>query len=474
MDQKPFFIREPKWQIVIVTVIGLLAYIIITNNLGGPETNQNAIILDVGLFFLGGIILWTFFFGQFVLPVRSLDERVGVFSRLMRYILGEHGPVTMIKNGETMETKVLNNERGPGVIILDTASAAMLRSDVRYTRPVGPGVTFTRYNAWDKSFEYIANAIDLRRPSNLIGPSLALNEDPFAPKGKTESDPTYAARQDRRIATSAWTRDGIEVVASIFVAFQLNMKAGQGNTGFGYDGEVIRQAAMSVPIEPGVSAGEKKISTWNQIPGVIAVDIWRETLHQFSFEDLFQNLPEGVYRPPGLSQAKSPTAVQFIQARIKERMTQNEVIDLDEFGRQTGRGPIPSREYKLLTERGIKVLAPVLVRLYFPRDIEEKLVSRWVSTWLLQANFEKELIEQQLRYINERSYDDAIQEYASIVIKHMGKFSPDQDYGTSEVISELLQSSLHMIIRDAALNKKAIKECEDLIELVEWAKRTVR
>ena len=266
---KPFYVREPKWQIVFAIVFGLIVYIILTSILGGAEKNQDAIMVDFGLFFLSGIFAWLFFFGQFVLPVRNLSERIGVFSRLARYLFGEHGPVTTIRNGEILEWETHTKERGPGIVLLDTASAAMLRTDVKYTRPVGPGVAFTRYSPWDRSFEYLASAADLRRHSNSFGPNLWPVEDPFAAIGKTESEASYGERQKRREATSALTRDGIEIVPSLFVSFQLNCEPGQGYTSFGYDGKIVERALTAEAIEPGLSPEDERYRVpWNKLPGV--------------------------------------------------------------------------------------------------------------------------------------------------------------------------------------------------------------
>ena len=53
------------------------------------------------------------------------------------------------------------------MIVLDTASGAVLRNDVAFTRVIGPGLTFTQRS------EYLAGAMDLHRqtqPNPALGP----------------------------------------------------------------------------------------------------------------------------------------------------------------------------------------------------------------------------------------------------------------------------------------------------------------
>lgn len=472
MDDRPFFIREPKWQIVIAIVVGLLIYIFLTNRLGGAEKNEPAIALDSLLFYLGGIIVWVFFFGQFVLPVRTLHERFGVFVRLLRYLFGEHGPVTMIKNGEVLEPKGDLKDRGPGVVVLDTASAAMLRTDVAFTRPVGPGVTFTHYDPFNKSFEHVASAVDLRRQSNFLGPKTDPLEDPFAPKGKNEADAAYQERQKRRYDTSGLTRDGIEVVPNLFVSFQLDCKGGEGNTQFGYNDDVVRKALTAEAVEPGLPADDtRQRIPWNKLPGALAVDIWRETLQMFTLDDLFRDLAPGIVMPvappPG---TPPPTALGFISSRIRQRLTQEIVDELDGTGHRTGR-PVESKEFRMLQKRGIRIFASVLIKIALPQAIEDQLVSRWESTWLARAKAEQSDLERQLSTAKQDGNIEALEQFATISTRHIRSLLAGRHYPGQLVLHELLLGSLELIIRDRQLLGKAEKERQELLELISWAER---
>jgi hypothetical protein len=471
MDERPFFIREPKWQIVFAIVFGLIIYILLTILLGGAEKNQGAIILDFGLFFLAGIIIWTFFFGQFVLPVRTLDERLGVFIRLLRYLFGEHGPVTMIRNGK-IEEKGHMREQGPGVVVLDTASAAMLRTDVAFTRPVGPGVAFTTFNAFNGTFEYIANAVDLHQQSVLLGPKIDSTESPFKDKSKNESDASFEERQRSRYATSGLTQNGIEIVPNILISFQLDCVPGQGNTQFGYDGEIVQKALTAEAIEPSRSSDDaRQRIPWKNLPGALAVDVWRETIQLFSLDDLFRDLPAGVtMSTPPPTGANPPTAIKLISSRIHERLTQPIVDELDANGRRTGR-PARSKEFDLLQSRGIRVTAAGLVKISLPPVIEDQLVNRWESTWLSRAKAEKGELEGQINDAKQAGNIEALEQFVTTGTRLIRPLLAGRNYSGRIVLRELLRSSLELIIRDPQLFPKAEKERQELLELVNWVER---
>src|SRR4030042_177019 len=79
---------------------------------------------------------------QFVLPVRSADERRQAFSRLISFLLGQHGPISVVENGRLAPVRGEDRE-GAGVLFVDRPRAGGLRTPTRFTRAVGPGLTFT-------------------------------------------------------------------------------------------------------------------------------------------------------------------------------------------------------------------------------------------------------------------------------------------------------------------------------------------
>jgi hypothetical protein len=146
------------------------------------------VLFDLMLFIVL-LILWLAFFAQFSLPVHTLSDRKRAIDRLISYHLGSRGPAIFIENGEVKERAHEEERMGPGVALLDTASAAMFRTRHAFTRPAGPGITFTNPG------EYLAGTVDLHRQSNRIGP-----EDRDNPFDTTTDQPSGEAerRQKRR------------------------------------------------------------------------------------------------------------------------------------------------------------------------------------------------------------------------------------------------------------------------------------
>lgn len=128
--------------------------------------------------------------------------------------------------------------------------------------------------------------------------------------------------QDRRKQVGALTRDGIEVIPNISVTFRVNTgfpKEGQPGSRFGYrtgitpkdkqnekeDQEAIRKAILGEGINPNVRPDSPRHRVaWNQLPALLAVDVWREYVAKFTLDELFD--PSQVV-PPAEPPAPQPT-----------------------------------------------------------------------------------------------------------------------------------------------------------------------
>ena len=234
-----------------------------------------------------------FFFAQFVLPVRTLEERSLVFNRLRTYLSSKHGPAIFIENGEVQHRSQELRRRGAGVIVLDTASAAVLRNATAFTRAIGPGIVFTDQK------EYIAGTVDLHSQSRKIGP-IDKDTDPFAPQQKDESREAYQRREERRWETSGLTRDGVEVIPVISATFRLDSKPCEGGTMFGYNPNSVWRAIATEGIDPGAptDARSRRVP-WNWLPVYLAADLWREYLRKFTLNELFTQPPNRAGLEPG-------------------------------------------------------------------------------------------------------------------------------------------------------------------------------
>jgi hypothetical protein len=110
--------------------------------------------------------------------------------------------------------------------------------------------------------------------------------------------------QDRCKQVSALTRDGIEIVPKITVNFRVNTGfplEGQPGSRFGYrigvtkkdrereeqDKDAIRRAILGEGVNPLEIEHDRRRVAWNQMPVLLAVDVWREYVGKFTLDELF-------------------------------------------------------------------------------------------------------------------------------------------------------------------------------------------
>ena len=226
-----------------------------------------------------------FIYGQFTLPVRNLQDRMRVFGRLLLRARNAHGAAIFVQNGRKVERRGESGRAGPGLLWIDTASAAITRAGTGPKQVLGPGIHFLR--AGDR----VDATFSLHPQMYSMGPS---QDEPvferLPEEASEEQRQRYASTQARRQAVSGLTRDGNEVIPEIRVVFKLEgTPAGPGQPGshFGFDPDAVARAALGegVTVDP-VSARRSAVA-WNQLPGLIAADLWREYLAKFTLDELF-------------------------------------------------------------------------------------------------------------------------------------------------------------------------------------------
>ncbi len=475
-----------RWLLPVSVGVGVYFYLLwgqyhpLARLLAGPEGRGLQSVVDWmlgSLFYLplweflvwsavfwGMVLFWLFFFAQFALPVETLKERGAIFVRLLYYIAGLHGPAIFIQDGKKIESKAEKLRRGPGVIVLDSASAAVLQTEAGFTRAVGPGVVFTKGGETASD----GDTVDLRKRSASLGPQG--EEDPFAPRGSNETDEAYQARQGRRWETSAKTRDGTEVVARLVVVFALDKhpdglseeawEKGRFRTRFFGHQVSVWRAVTHRPVDAVKAAqGEGKtlddrLLCWDWLPARLAVDIWREYLQRFRLSTLFQPSPDG-----------SPM-LDFIAAAIRERLTQPQYRELGLDGQRTGE-MLPSREYALLQERGIRVMAVALPAIFLPPEVENELVARWTANWLVRARKERELVEQRRNLAKKQGEQEAAEAWATLIVNEACA-PADGDVSPVACLDRLLAALSRAVQRDPALYLAHKSEFDALEMLWAW------
>jgi hypothetical protein len=497
----------------------------------GTAFDYSSIVGDLFLLFLL-LPLWLAFFAQFVLPVQTFEERQKIFDRLLGYMAGLRGPAIFIKNGQAVDRAGESERKGAGVLWLDSASAVVTHVDVSFKNTFGPGVHFT------EGGEKIAATVDLHNQSQKIGPRE--KEKPFDAQGDT-SDDAYKEIQKRRMTTSAWTRDGIEVVPDISVTFRIDAEAvkdGQPGSHFGYEEAAVTRAIINQAINPNAKPNTLEYNVaWNELPAYIAADLWREFMSKFRLKQLFEveslapppisiasPLPPGqdteaLGRPmlnreqgaasriltemlrelnhnlerlaercekgqagkdskptadtggrPGgggkpLDVSKK-TALQVINFMIKERLTNPKSPLLDQNGKSLP-GWQESNEYKILKERGVRVLSVNVNNLRFPPDVEKQLISQWTANWLVNARNERERIETARSYAALSGQEKAMIEHA----RDMGISvleSKREARGLKDTVKALLIRSRMLLVRSDRMHRRASNELQELEDVLQW------
>ncbi len=526
MDERRFY-QRPWFYIFSWTLFWGIVYLIQIRRLGGFANSIVYMFVDVILFALG-LLVWLAFFAQFVLPVRTFRDRQKIFDRLLAHMSGGHGPAIFVRDGKQIKYYGEEKKTGPGVLWLDSASAAVTRTAAKYEKTIGPGVHFT------KKGESIAGTVDLHPQVHRLGPRES--DTPFATKQEGQSDDEFNQIQKRRLEVSARTRDGIEVVPNISVMFQIDANPAKGDddgSRFGYDPESVRKAITGEGINPGApNDTPRRRVAWNQLPVLIAVDLWREYLSKFTLAELFEaGQPGPKPKPPtpapvpddtkallepvtpssgwektlaGMlhemniilarwvdrcerSQAKDirsvtavpkpdrtrkkepepETALQTINRMIKARMTEAEVDFINDNGKP-GEGTLESSEYELLKQRGLKVFAASVSNLRFHPNIEDQLVRQWSTTWLDSAKAERDRIDRLRGFVELSGQVDAVLKYALSLSRNLLKNKPVTQKDT---LKTLMLRSRDELVKEDRLHRRARMEREELEELIQWVER---
>lgn len=341
MDAAPFY-RKPWFGTFAGVVLFSLVYAWASHSslLAQPALT---LLLDA-LIFVISVVAAIALASQFVLPVRTANERWQALSRLVSFILGQHGPIGNVENGR-LGTVHGEDRAGAGVLFVDPASAAVLRTPTRFTRAVGPGLTFTAPG------ERVAEAIDVRRQVRSLqgqrpGPG----------------DPVDAA------SAMAMTRDGIPISADLSVVFMLdpghNLPPREGRSAQLPPYEVNLQAAERAAYGHAYGEGDHEDLPWTELPLRLVVDLWREEVKRHRLDELVDD------------SSSSPSPVQRLQDSLQARL-----VPAASSAADRPAAPQPTREQQVLAARGIRVLSVSLGNLYLTERVQEQRMGRWREAW---------------------------------------------------------------------------------------------
>lgn len=346
MDAVPFY-RRAGFRIFVLLAPLIVGYFLLSRSVSDDASTRVWLVVIDLLLGLTTLLLTLSLVSQFVLPVRNLQERTTVIGRLLSYVVGERGPVTFIRNGEAIESQRERQRTGAGVLLIDHASAAVLRTNTKFTRAQGPGIVFTARG------ERLAESLDLRRQVRSV---------------KASAPPVGAPAEDQAVHSMAVTRDGIRVSANLNVKFMLDPGHGaEPREGrhpnlppYEYNQNAVERAVYSH------THGDPGDAPWTELPLRLVVDLWREQIKAFHLNDLI-----GIDRPPG-------AVLQEIARAIKERLTSSTVEIRQDDGKVIREA---SHEYDVLKNRGIRILSVGVSDLTLPEGIRKEQLRTWREAW---------------------------------------------------------------------------------------------
>ncbi len=376
-----------------------------------------------------------YFFSQFVLPIQNPNDRKAIFARVRNFETGKRGAALFIKNGRVITHKGELEKRNPGVILLDTASALVLRTDTEIRDTVGPGVKFTAKG------EYIAGSVDLRIQHQNIG------------LGDHDKNSPHRAQQ-----TLALTRDGFEISAALGIQFRIKRPAEKlpSESGvlsqYGYDPRAVRNAIMNELVVVNADGKHTRME-WNRLPAHLVVNLWREYVRKFKLDDLLTT--------------NAVSGLQTIEEMINKRVKNPQVVALDDTGLPTGEW-LDSREYIHLQARGVEILDVRIHNVYLDSAIENSKIEAWNPEWLKFAEKEATLLKEQEALIETAAREEASKKFALLVSEKFSHKPVALQQTPFKTLQLLLEPLREFIIKESNAKNDLEKELKKLDEILKW------
>mgnify|MGYP006883219817 FL=1 len=406
----------------------------------------------------------TYFFSQFVLPIQNKEDRTKIYERVRDFESSDRGPILFVKNGRVITHEGEGEKRGEGVIVLDSASAVVLRTDTEIVGSVGPGIRFTEEKEYIISHVNEKNekefiGVDLRTQWRFIGP-LAVDQ-PFLNPVPIPDPKKYNEMTKRLKQTVGLTRDGFEVSPTISIKFRVKRKKNSiSQSGvrsrFEYDPDSVRHAVTREVVELDKSENRRGRITWKQLPEHLVVNLWREYVRKFKLEDLFTS-------------TDSLSGLQTIEYMLNRRLQQASVAVLDD----TGMPEMPTRyatslEYKQLIERGLEVLEVRIHNILFEPNLEAKVVEQWSADWMGLAKREQGLLNEKEALLETAARSEASKEFVRAASQKFSNpfLSPPDIFSALQDLIEPIRDNL--LAKNNA-NPELVATLEELDDILKWA-----
>lgn len=403
-----------------------------------------------------------YFFSQFVLPIRNPKDRIKIFKRVLALSCGKRGPAIFIKNGKIIEHEGERERKGAGVVLLDTASAAVLQTDVEFRETIGPGVKFTEvHNINDEKYsEYVTGSVDLRTQWKFIGP-MAEDDVFLDPLPFEKNSPNEAMRRmNINNMTSGWTRDGFEVKATLSVKFRIkrviNSRTDSGVISrYGFDPNNVRKAIVYQPLELEKLQDKRELLPWDKLPEHLVINLWRESVGKFKLDELFS------------TKADKESGLQIIERKMTKRLQSPGFDPWEDVEGTSPDPPVESPEFKQLVERGIEILEVKIYNVQFEKPVEDKIVSQWSGEWLKAEKKEASSLDQKEADNEVNVPKDAVKDFARTASKHFADtYNPLKDIYI--LLQALIEPLMEAVKVKAPVDDEQKKLLQKLSTIWKW------
>ena len=383
--QLPFY-QQPWFKIGVPTIFLLGLYLGLY--VWWPPANMMPFVMDV-LAFGMALAITLALASQFVLPVRSMHERVEAMNRMFGYVSGGHGPIVFVRDGQMMGNVEELKRKGEGVILVDGFSAVLLEKGGRYSRAAGPGLVFTHRG------ESVAATFDLRK-------------------------------QSRSQQTQVLMKDGIEIKLNVSVTFSLDPTPAKKDEKGKETKDILGDAKITPATEfnpesafkahYGFAVIDKDTQIkWMELPIVVATEYVRDHVSRVNLDDMFLGRDGG----------------QPMTSVIQSRLTSD------------------VQNAPLLKDRGIKIYSAGMSIAELPEAVNEQRKRSWSVRWRKEvvvaqgeSDVEVERIKELAKAEAQNEMYKHIREYRTEILNDNG--DPD----TKKMIAKKLVDGLHRLASD--------------------------
>ncbi|GAB4540826.1 MAG: hypothetical protein Fur002_08200 [Anaerolineales bacterium] len=369
-----------------------------------------------------------YFFAQFVLPIQNPAHRAEIYARVKGFESGSRGPALFIQNGELIAEEGEEDRSGPGVIVLDTASAGVLRTDTEYKDTIGPGVKFTKPN------EYLEGWVDLRPQWQYIGPD---------GDGKD---------------TAATTRDEANVKATISIKFHIRRPSVKKPTEsgvisqYGYDEDAVRRAITQQFVE--TEGDHKSLISWEHTPADMVVGLWREYVSKFTITELFSVLPES-----------EENGLQRIERMMNKRAASSVVQKMDGMGNLTSEA-IESGEYVKLQEHGLEITEIRIHNVHLEKMDEDKILESWNPEWVKNISQQEKELNETDAWIDTMAREESSKRLARLLARAFDGQAPAQN--PFKTLEALIKPMKEFILNQSAAGSDMEARLKKLNDIWKW------